>query len=118
MVSRYTAPTGICWTSFCIADRTSARMPTVDRWKTGARLMLEVADAAISVWGAGRVGMHLAPRGDVMSMDDASPEETFLYVARELGKRKLGFLLAREYEAPWLDGTEAQGGVRRRLYRQ
>ncbi|MEI9960873.1 MAG: alkene reductase [Limisphaerales bacterium] len=29
-----------------------------------ARLMLEVADACISVWGADRVGMHLAPRGD------------------------------------------------------
>jgi 2,4-dienoyl-CoA reductase-like NADH-dependent reductase (Old Yellow Enzyme family) len=78
------------------------------------RLMLEVADAAISVWGAGRVGMHLAPRGDVMSMDDADPAETFLYVARELGKRKLAFLLAREYEAPgWMGPRlkEAFGGV-------
>ena len=28
-----------------------------------ARLMLEVTDAVVSVWGAGRVGMHLAPRG-------------------------------------------------------
>jgi 2,4-dienoyl-CoA reductase-like NADH-dependent reductase (Old Yellow Enzyme family) len=67
-----------------------------------ARLMLEVADAAISVYGAGRVGMHLAPRGDVMSMD--GPDlEAFLYVARELGARKLAFLCAREYEGPdWL----------------
>ena len=79
-----------------------------------ARLMLEVADVAISVWGADRVGMHLAPRGDVMSMDDANPTETFLYVARELGRRKLAFLLAREYEAPgWLGPQlkEAFGGV-------
>ena len=29
-----------------------------------ARLMLEVTDACIDVWGAHRVGMHLAPRGD------------------------------------------------------
>ena len=29
-----------------------------------ARLMLEVTDAVVSVWGAGRVGVHLAPRGD------------------------------------------------------
>ena len=29
-----------------------------------ARLMLEVTDAAIGVFGAGRVGMHLAPRRD------------------------------------------------------
>jgi 2,4-dienoyl-CoA reductase-like NADH-dependent reductase (Old Yellow Enzyme family) len=79
-----------------------------------ARLMLEVADASISVFGAGRVGMHLAPRGDVMSMDDPNPAEIFLHVARELGKRKLAFLLAREYEAPgWLGPQlkQAFGGV-------
>jgi 2,4-dienoyl-CoA reductase-like NADH-dependent reductase (Old Yellow Enzyme family) len=62
-----------------------------------ARLHLEVADAAISVFGAGRVGMHLAPRGDVMGMGDADPRGTFLYLATELGKRKLAFLMAREY---------------------
>jgi len=79
-----------------------------------ARLMLEVADAASSVFGAGRVGMHLAPRGDVMSMSDDNPTETFLYVARELGKRRLAFLCAREYEAPdWLGPQlkQAFGGV-------
>jgi 2,4-dienoyl-CoA reductase-like NADH-dependent reductase (Old Yellow Enzyme family) len=78
-----------------------------------ARLMLEVADAAISVYGAGRVGMHLAPRGDVMSMDGPDPE-AFLYVARELGARKLAFLCAREYEGPdWLGPQlkQAFGGV-------
>jgi 2,4-dienoyl-CoA reductase-like NADH-dependent reductase (Old Yellow Enzyme family) len=78
-----------------------------------ARLMLEVADAAISVYGAGRVGMHLAPRGDVMSMDGPDPK-AFLYVARELGARKLAFLCAREYEGPdWLGPQlkQAFGGV-------
>jgi 2,4-dienoyl-CoA reductase-like NADH-dependent reductase (Old Yellow Enzyme family) len=79
-----------------------------------ARLMLEVADASASVWGADRVGMHLAPRSDIMSMSDTNPAETFLYVARELGKRKLAFLCAREYEAPgWLAPQlkQAFGGV-------
>ncbi len=47
-----------------------------------ARLMLEVADAAIRVWGPGRVGMHLAPRGDAQSMGDSNPGATFGYVAR------------------------------------
>lgn len=65
-----------------------------------ARLLLEVADAAISVWGASRVGMHLAPRGDAQSMGDSNPAATFTHVARELGKRKLGFLLAREHLGP------------------
>jgi 2,4-dienoyl-CoA reductase-like NADH-dependent reductase (Old Yellow Enzyme family) len=62
-----------------------------------ARLMLEVTDACISVWGAGRVGMHLAPRGDSHSMSDADPAATFGYVARELGKRKIAFICAREH---------------------
>ncbi|MDB6004212.1 MAG: NADH:flavin oxidoreductase [Prosthecobacter sp.] len=61
-----------------------------------ARLMLEVTDAAISVWGADRVGMHLAPRGDAHDMGDANPLETFSYVARELGRRKIAFICARE----------------------
>jgi 2,4-dienoyl-CoA reductase-like NADH-dependent reductase (Old Yellow Enzyme family) len=61
-----------------------------------ARLMLEVTDAVVSVWGAGRVGMHLAPRGDVHDMGDSDLAATFGYVARELGKRKIAFICARE----------------------
>ena len=62
-----------------------------------ARLHLQVADAASEVFGADRVGMHLAPRGDVMGMGDANPREIFTYLAGELGKRGLAFLMAREY---------------------
>jgi 2,4-dienoyl-CoA reductase-like NADH-dependent reductase (Old Yellow Enzyme family) len=61
-----------------------------------ARLMLEVTDACIEVWGADRVGMHLAPRRDSHDMGDSSPRDTFGYVARELGKRKIAFICARE----------------------
>jgi 2,4-dienoyl-CoA reductase-like NADH-dependent reductase (Old Yellow Enzyme family) len=61
-----------------------------------ARLLLEVTDAAIDVWGAGRVGMHLAPRRDSHDMGDSDPAGTFGYVARELGKRKIAFICARE----------------------
>ena len=61
-----------------------------------ARLMLDVTDAVIEVWGPGRVGMHLAPRRDSHDMGDANPAETFGYVARELGKRKIAFIAARE----------------------
>jgi len=60
-----------------------------------ARFMLEVTDAVISVWGAARVGMHLAPRADVHSMGDSDPLATFSYIAQELGKRKLAFICAR-----------------------
>jgi 2,4-dienoyl-CoA reductase-like NADH-dependent reductase (Old Yellow Enzyme family) len=61
-----------------------------------ARLMLEVTDAVVSVWGAGRVGMHLAPRADAHDMGDSDLAATFGYVARELGKGKIAFLCARE----------------------
>ncbi|OIR11069.1 N-ethylmaleimide reductase [mine drainage metagenome] len=61
-----------------------------------ARLMLEVTDAVISVWGAGRVGMHLAPRGDAHTMGDSNPLATFGYVAEQLGKRGIAFIFTRE----------------------
>ncbi|MDN4039772.1 alkene reductase [Massilia sp. YIM B02443] len=65
-----------------------------------ARLMLEVTDACIDVWGADRVGMHLAPGGDQHDLSDANPAETFGYVARELGKRKIAFIFTREVDSP------------------
>ncbi|RKG30807.1 alkene reductase [Acinetobacter tianfuensis] len=64
-----------------------------------ARLLLEVADALIEVWGAGRVGIHLAPRGDEHDMGDNDPRETFGYALEELGKRKIAFFFTREYLA-------------------
>jgi 2,4-dienoyl-CoA reductase-like NADH-dependent reductase (Old Yellow Enzyme family) len=61
-----------------------------------ARLMLEVTDAVTSVWGPGRVGMHLAPRGDIHDMGDSDLAATFGYVAVELGRRGIAFVCARE----------------------
>jgi 2,4-dienoyl-CoA reductase-like NADH-dependent reductase (Old Yellow Enzyme family) len=79
-----------------------------------ARLMLEVTDAVISVWGAGRVGMHLAPRGDAHDMGDSDPLATFSYVARELGRRGIAFICAREHAGDGRIGPalkQAFGGV-------
>ena len=79
-----------------------------------ARFLLEVTDAVISVWGADRVGMHLAPRGDAHDMGDSDPAATFGYVARELGKRRIAFLCARESHDKHAMGPtlkEAFGGV-------
>lgn len=79
-----------------------------------ARLMLEITDAVLSVWEPGRVGMHLAPRGDGHDMGDENPGETFGYVAKELGKRNIAFIATREHAAedsqgPWL--KEQFGGT-------
>lgn len=79
-----------------------------------ARFALEVTEAVTSVWGADRVGYHLAPRGDSHGMGDSSLAATFGYLATELGKRKLAFLCAREgLAAPRLGPVlkRAFGGV-------
>ena len=73
------------------------------RIENRARLMLAVADEAISVWGSGRVGMHLAPRCDAHDMGDDDPAATFGYVANELGLREIAFICTREhFQAPAL----------------
>ena len=79
-----------------------------------ARLMLEITDACIEVWGANRVGMHLSPRCDAHGVGDSTPAETFSYVARELGKRSIAFICAREAQGPDSLGPQlkkAFGGV-------
>ena len=65
-----------------------------------ARFLLEATDAAIAVWGADRVGVHLAPRCDSHDMGDSNPAATFGYVARELGRRRIAFICARESHDP------------------
>ena len=65
-----------------------------------ARLMLEAVDAAVSVFGANRVGLHIAPRGDAHDMGDSDLAATFNYIARAAGDRGLAFLMARERQAP------------------
>ena len=78
------------------------------------RLALEITDAVISVWGAGRVGFHIAPRGDSHTMGDSNPVALFTHLARELAKRKIAFICAREYQAEDSIGDkikEAFGGA-------
>jgi|SRR5580704_52770 2,4-dienoyl-CoA reductase-like NADH-dependent reductase (Old Yellow Enzyme family) len=64
-----------------------------------ARLLLEVTDAVVGVFGRGRVGVHLAPRADAHDMGDSDLGATFGYAARELGRRRIAFLCARESQA-------------------
>jgi 2,4-dienoyl-CoA reductase-like NADH-dependent reductase (Old Yellow Enzyme family) len=60
-----------------------------------ARFALEVTDAAISVWGANRVGYHFSPRCDDHEMGDSKPLATFTYLMEQLKKRKLAFVFSR-----------------------
>lgn len=79
-----------------------------------ARFLLEVTDAVVSVWGADRVGVHLAPRGDSHDVGDSDLSGVFHHAATELGRRKLAFLCAREsFGTPALGPSlkQAFGGV-------
>ena len=61
-----------------------------------ARLMLEVTDAVIEVWGAGRVGMHLAPRGDSHEMGDAIRRRRSAMWRANSASGGIAFICARE----------------------
>jgi len=68
-----------------------------------ARLLLEVTEAAIAVWGCERVGVRLSPSGKFLSMSDSDPEGTFAYVAGELDKLGVAYLHLIE---PRVNGSE------------
>jgi N-ethylmaleimide reductase len=57
-----------------------------------ARLLLEVVDAAISVWGTGRVGVRISPLNSYNDMKDSDPVALTSYVAAQLNQRGIAFL--------------------------
>ena len=64
-----------------------------------ARFLLEATDAAIGVWGAERVGVHISPQGPDNDMAlEADPEATFGYLLQELSARGIAFLFVRAPE--------------------
>lgn len=68
-----------------------------------AKFMLEVTQAAISVWGADRVGVRIAPSGSYGSMSDSNPAATFGYITTQLDRMGIGYLHVIE---PRVKGTE------------
>lgn len=61
-----------------------------------ARFLLETVDAVLSVWPAGRVGVHLNLMSNTHSMQDSDPAALFGYVAEQLDARRLAFIYGRE----------------------
>lgn len=57
-----------------------------------ARLLLEVVDVVIGVWGAGRVGVRISPLNRYNDMKDSDPVALTSYVAAQLNQRGLAFL--------------------------
>jgi len=68
-----------------------------------ARLLLEVTQAVVSVWGGDRVGVRLSPSGKFLSMSDSNPEATFDHVAQALNPFGLAYLHVVE---PRVNGSE------------
>lgn len=60
------------------------------------RFLLEITDAAISVFGADRVGVHLSPYGPGHTPADSNPVELFTQVSRQLSQRSIAFVCVRE----------------------
>ena len=57
-----------------------------------ARLMLEVLDAVISVWGADRVGLRISPLNSYNSMIDSDPVAITTYIAQQCSTRGIAYL--------------------------
>ena len=71
-----------------------------------ARLTLEVADAAISVFGADRVGIRLSPYGTFSDMGDSDPVALFSHVIGKLSERNLAYLHLIEPRASGAGGGD------------
>ena len=57
-----------------------------------ARLLFEVLDALISVWGSDRVGLRIAPSGTFNGMADSEPRALFHHIAECLNDFDLAYL--------------------------
>ncbi|HLI98253.1 MAG TPA: alkene reductase [Bradyrhizobium sp.] len=57
-----------------------------------ARLLLEVTQAAIGVWGAGRVGVRLSPYGVANGSGEADPMPLYTHVVKALDALGLAYL--------------------------
>ncbi len=67
-----------------------------------ARLLRQVSERLIAVWGADRVSVRLSPNGDSQGTDDSDPATIFGEAARVLQTLNIGFLELRQ---PGSNGT-------------
>lgn len=68
-----------------------------------ARLLLEVMEAVVKVWGPDRTAVRLSPIGHAYGAWDSNPEPLFTYVVEQLNALNIG----------WLDMVEGDTGVSR-----
>ncbi|TNF97639.1 MAG: alkene reductase, partial [Gammaproteobacteria bacterium] len=71
-----------------------------------ARLLMEVVEAVVGVWGSDRVGLRLSPLQPFNDIKDSNPEALFSYVVERLNTYDLAYLHITEMgrEAPGVAG--------------
>jgi N-ethylmaleimide reductase len=74
------------------------------------RLPLEVCEAVIGVWGAGRVGYRISPFQKFNSMSDGDPSATFARLVSALAELEIGYLHMVETDAPGGPSPETAAG--------
>ena len=74
------------------------------------RLLREVTEALIGVWGKDRVSVRLSPNGETQGVDDSNPTPLFTAAATALDALGIAFLELRE---PGPDGTFGRTDVPR-----
>jgi N-ethylmaleimide reductase len=93
-----------------LRDGTNKR---TDRYGGGAanraRLLLEVVDAVIAIWGRDRVGVRLSPHFRVDGIGDSDPAATFGHAAAALGERGIAYLHLIEAAIPGLPQSPPSG---------
>lgn len=57
-----------------------------------ARMLLEITQAVVDVWGSNRVGVRLSPGSTFNDMHDSDPKGLFTYVINELNRFHLAYL--------------------------
>ena len=72
-----------------------------------SRLLLEVVDAAIDIWGKGRVGVRLSPYSIFNDMSDSDPLALFTYVIKELNNRGIAYIHVIEPRASSAGGSDS-----------
>lgn len=80
-----------------------------------ARLLVEVTDAAIGIWGARRVAVRISPLVPFNDMTESQPEALVTYAATEMSRRGIAFLEIR-HENHALPEEQAILAVARRYF--
>jgi N-ethylmaleimide reductase len=83
-----------------------------------SRLLMEVTEAVVGVWGGDRVGVRLSPSGTFNDMSDSDPHATFTYAIEQLNRFDLAYLHLREFDGADLrhGGTPIHSSYFRSVY--